>query len=70
MLFTIVEELPIEVGIERLFGESGKTVRRIHDTAIPSDQGKDLVTINDPAMDRAYTKISYPCVFSDPKEPP
>lgn len=69
VLFTLVKSRPTKVGIARHLGESVKIFHHIHGTAMPCDEGKDLVTIHHSTMDREYVKIRYPYVFSDPEDP-
>lgn len=70
MQFTLVEVLRTKVGIAPLFCESEEIIPRIHGTALPHDENRDLITIYHPKMDWAYAKIRYPEVFSSPEDPP
>lgn len=50
------------------FSESWNIVRRINDTALQRDEGRDLVTIHHPTKDRVYAENRYWSFFSDPKD--
>lgn len=59
MRCTLVKGRLTKIGVARLFGESGKRVRRIYGTTLPRDKDKNMFTIHHPKVDRAYAEIRY-----------
>lgn len=60
ILFTFLEGSATKVGVTHLFVDSGMIVRRIYGTALPRGEGKEQVTIHNPAIKRTYGETSYP----------
>lgn len=70
MLFRIIEGGPTKVENARLVGKRGNIVRRIYGAICPLEEGKHLVRIPRPTIDRADAEIRYSYFLSVSEDPP